>query len=250
MKSTLQDQGYALCLTTLEPLEREFLRRTVFRPGEAGTRCLLDVECVCSAAGKVGRQLMDAGVLSASAVAIQAIAFDKSPDANWKVTWHQDLMFPFAKAVSAAGFESPSMKDGVDFARPPVAILEDLLAVRVHLDDCGRENGPLRVAPATHRLGIIPIAEISQQLVRFPEVIITASDGEALLMRPLLLHASSKAVLPLHRRVLHLVYHSGAQMPEQWHRAVMPNKSLQPTPTAVMPPAAQEITPAVGVAEH
>jgi hypothetical protein len=28
------------------------------------------------------------------------------------------------------------------------------------------------------------------------------------------------------------------------------NKSLQPTPTAVMPPAAQEITPAVGVAEH
>jgi hypothetical protein len=29
-----------------------------------------------------------------------------------------------------------------------------------------------------------------------------------------------------------------------------PNKSLQPTPTAVMPPAAQEIMPAVGVAEH
>jgi hypothetical protein len=31
---------------------------------------------------------------------------------------------------------------------------------------------------------------------------------------------------------------------------VWPNKSLQPTATAVMPPAAQEITPAVGVAEH
>jgi hypothetical protein len=29
-----------------------------------------------------------------------------------------------------------------------------------------------------------------------------------------------------------------------------PNKSLQPTPTAVTPPAAQEIVPAVGVAEH
>jgi hypothetical protein len=29
-----------------------------------------------------------------------------------------------------------------------------------------------------------------------------------------------------------------------------PNKSLQPTPTAVMPPAAQEIMPAVGVAEQ
>jgi hypothetical protein len=29
-----------------------------------------------------------------------------------------------------------------------------------------------------------------------------------------------------------------------------PNKSLQPTPTAVTPPAAQEIVPAVGVADH
>jgi hypothetical protein len=30
----------------------------------------------------------------------------------------------------------------------------------------------------------------------------------------------------------------------------LPNKSLQPTPTAVMPPAAQEIMPAAGVVEH
>jgi hypothetical protein len=29
-----------------------------------------------------------------------------------------------------------------------------------------------------------------------------------------------------------------------------PNKSLQPTATAVTPPAAQEIVPAVAVAEH
>jgi hypothetical protein len=32
--------------------------------------------------------------------------------------------------------------------------------------------------------------------------------------------------------------------------SILPNKSLQPTPTAVTPPAAQEIVPAVGVAEH
>jgi hypothetical protein len=32
--------------------------------------------------------------------------------------------------------------------------------------------------------------------------------------------------------------------------AVPPNKSLQPTATAVMPPAAQEIMPAVAVADH
>jgi hypothetical protein len=32
--------------------------------------------------------------------------------------------------------------------------------------------------------------------------------------------------------------------------APRPNKSLQPTATAVMPPAAQETMPAVAVAEH
>jgi hypothetical protein len=31
---------------------------------------------------------------------------------------------------------------------------------------------------------------------------------------------------------------------------IWPNKSLQPTATAVMPPAAQEIMPAEAVAEH
>jgi hypothetical protein len=33
-------------------------------------------------------------------------------------------------------------------------------------------------------------------------------------------------------------------------RPTLPNKSLQPTSTAVTPPAAQEIVPAVDVAEH
>jgi hypothetical protein len=39
-------------------------------------------------------------------------------------------------------------------------------------------------------------------------------------------------------------WRKGVEDPER------PNKSLQPTATAVMPPAAQEITPAVAVAEH
>jgi hypothetical protein len=41
-----------------------------------------------------------------------------------------------------------------------------------------------------------------------------------LLMKPLLLHASSPATAPKHRRVLHLVFHSGEATAEPWHRAV------------------------------
>jgi hypothetical protein len=47
-----------------------------------------------------------------------------------------------------------------------------------------------------------------------------AHAGEALLMKPLLLHASSQATAPKHRRVLHLVYHSGEAVAAPWHRVV------------------------------
>jgi hypothetical protein len=41
-----------------------------------------------------------------------------------------------------------------------------------------------------------------------------------------------------------------AELWSEFPRLKRPNKSLQPTATAVMPPAAQEIMPAVAVAEH
>jgi Protein involved in biosynthesis of mitomycin antibiotics/polyketide fumonisin len=222
MKFLLDEKGYALWLSGLDESLREQLRQILFHPGEAGRRCLLDVPVVMDAARWIGRELIDAGVLTSTAVAIQAIAFDKSAEANWKVTWHQDLMFPFAKRVNAAEYEQATLKDGVNFARPPRSVLEDLLAVRVHLDDCDHENGPLRVVPGTHKLGVIPSGEIQNHVAQGKELICTASEGDALLMRPLVLHASSKAVVPRHRRVLHLVYHSGAPISEEWHRVVAP----------------------------
>ncbi len=86
---------------------------------------------------------------------MQAIAFDKNPATNWKVTWHQDVMFPFARSVTAPDYTLPSVKADIAYARPPRQVLEDMLAVRLHLDDCDTENGPLRVAPGSHLCGIL-----------------------------------------------------------------------------------------------
>ncbi len=203
----------------IEDRESAIARGALFRAGAAGTRCLLDEPIVQQIAGTVRATLIQAGRLPAAAVAIQAIAFDKTPDANWKVTWHQDVMFPFARPVETLGFDLATRKEGVDYARPPLFVLEALLAVRLHLDDCDETNGPLRVSPGTHQCGIIRSSDLQAAVAEHGETVCLAKSGEALLMKPLLLHASSPATEPKHRRVLHLVYHSGEPLPEPWHRA-------------------------------
>jgi hypothetical protein len=85
-------------------------REMLFESGRAGTRCLLDEPLVCEIAAEARQTLALAKRLPAAAVAIQAIAFDKTPAANWKVTWHQDVMFPFARPVNAKGFTLASKK--------------------------------------------------------------------------------------------------------------------------------------------
>ncbi len=81
-----------------------------------------------------------------------------------------------------------------------------MVTVRLHLDDCPESNGPLRVIPASHRLGLLSRPQIQAAVGSAKAEIITARAGDALLMRPLILHASSPAAEAVHRRVLHLEF--------------------------------------------
>ncbi|MFD0892216.1 phytanoyl-CoA dioxygenase family protein [Luteolibacter ambystomatis] len=216
----LTDSGCELRPTGIDATRLALLREELFQESRAGTRCLLDHPLVREIAIALRHELSATGHLSESAVAIQAIAFDKTAETNWKVAWHQDLMFPFARAVTTAGYDLPRLKDGVDYARPPVPVLERLLAVRLHLDDCDETNGPLRVIPGSHRHGIISTDDVPSHLVQQEAITCLAKEGKALLMRPLLLHASSQATVPKHRRVLHFVYDGGGPMTEEWHRRI------------------------------
>ncbi|WP_193211751.1 phytanoyl-CoA dioxygenase family protein [Luteolibacter marinus] len=216
---SLDPHGWDRVPSHLPPQLLRTLRDEAFKAGSAGTRCLLDNPAVAEASREVKRRLQALGILPAAAVAIQAIAFNKTPEINWKVAWHQDLMFPFARPVSSPGYDLPSRKAGIDYARPPLAVLEDLLAARLHLDDCHDQNGPLRVSPGTHRSGIMS-SDHAAAAGRSGEVTCLAGEGDLILMKPLALHASSPSLIPGNRRVLHLVYHSGSRLPEAWHRAL------------------------------
>lgn len=102
------------------------------------------------------------------------------------------------------------MKDGVHHVQAPPDVLETMLTVRIHLDDCGLENGPLRVLPGTHRYGWLNADDIQRLRGEVEEASCAIALGGAILMRPLLLHASSKAMKPQHRRVLHLEFAASA----------------------------------------
>jgi hypothetical protein len=146
-------------------------------------------------------------VLGNRASCVRGLLFDKNARANWKVPWHQDLTVAVRKKHEALpGFGPWSTKNGVPHVHAPVSVLERMVALRVHIDDCGDENGPLCVLPATHRRGELGRAEIDELARGGDPVTCTAARGDVLAMRPLLLHRSATAVRPGRRRVLHLEF--------------------------------------------
>jgi ectoine hydroxylase-related dioxygenase (phytanoyl-CoA dioxygenase family) len=159
-------------------------------------------------------------VLGNCAFVTRAILFDKTAQANWNVSWHQDTTIAVRAKVDAPGFGPWSVKAGVQHVQPPADVLESMLTVRLHLDDCGDENGPLRVIPGSHTHGILESEELQRIRTSRESFACTAKAGDALLMRPLLLHASSPAKAPAHRRVLHLEW-AAATLPFglEWNRA-------------------------------
>ena len=138
--------------------------------------------------------------------------FDKTPHANWKVPWHQDLTITDQERHDVPGFGPWTIKDGVPHVQPPVAILEQVIALRLHLDDTPAENGALRVLPGTHKLGRLSDQKVASLRRETQEVVCEVPAGGAMLMSPLLLHASSASDAPSRRRVLHFEF-SAALLP-------------------------------------
>jgi len=144
-------------------------------------------------------------VFGRKAFIVRSILFDKTPDANWSVAWHQDLHIAVAEKIEAPGFGPWSVKAGGVHVQPPAEILSRMVTVRLHLDDCDDSNGALKVIPGSHAHGILSDAELNAWRGR-AAVTCSMRRGGVLLMRPLLLHSSASATKPSHRRVLHLEY--------------------------------------------
>jgi hypothetical protein len=204
------DTGYSIRHDVFD--RREMLRAAValdeapISRTKAGARHVLSVPVVRELAR--GRRLLEIAALfvGPTPVPFRATLFDKSPVSNWLVVWHQDTALPMQARVDDASWGPWSVKAGVLYAHAPASALATVIALRVHLDDSTAANGPLRVLPGTHSKGVLSDADIERLARNVTAVDCVAPSGGVIAMRPLTIHASSKASDGNPRRVLHIEY--------------------------------------------
>lgn len=150
---------------------------------------------------------------------VRGLFFDKPPGRSWWLPWHKDLTIAVKNnQLPSASFTRPTNKAGIPHVIAPVELLENMLTIRLHLDDVTPENGPLQVIPGSHLTGKEIIAED-----REPATIL-ARAGDALAMRPLLCHSSgdSRDGTTRHRRILHLEFAASEQLSDgyEWYQFI------------------------------
>lgn len=141
---------------------------------------------------------------------VRVLYFDKTEENNWLVPWHQDRTIALNKKLEVEGWGKWSVKDGVHHVQPSVDVLNNMITFRIHLDDSNRENGCLKVLPKTHTLGLLSQEQIRNITTNHEHHYCEVKAGDVLLMRPHILHASSKCIRPKHRRIVHIEYSSYA----------------------------------------
>jgi hypothetical protein len=177
--------------------------------GRAGSRALLEQPWCAALAVELLARLGPLGLLGPRARPLQCTLFEKSAETgNWFVPLHQDVAMPVAERHELPGWTAWSIKEGRWFAQPPADVLANLVAVRLHLDPCGPEDGPLRVVPGSHHAGVLPEPDVFA--LKGQELECPAEPGDALLLKPLLVHSSGKAKGTSRRRVLHFLFEEEA----------------------------------------
>ena len=201
--------GYQIESAVLSPAECDSVLAALAHPEaerRAGSRHLMSHRAVNELAHD-GRLLQIAKAsLGGPCIPFRATLFAKSGAANWLIPWHQDTALPLAASFADGEWVSWSRKQGIHYAHAPAWALSRVVALRVHLDASTGENGPLRVVPGSHLDGVLTDQTVCDYVKTHDQTSCLVPRGGVLTMRPLLIHASSKAQTDAPRRVLHIEY--------------------------------------------
>ena len=218
-RDDLDRDGFAVVPGVLDEAEVDALAAAIDGAEVAGLRRegrLYGMRDALRAVPEVGRASRSGpllelarAVVGPGAFPVRALLFDKSPGANWGVAPHQDLTIAVQDRVETPGYGPWTVRAGIVHVRPPVDVLAAMVTIRVHLDDSGPDNGPLRIVPGSHLGGRLDDDATRGWLDRRGMVDCPVGRGGVLLMRPLVIHASSPANRPGRRRVVHVEYAAG-----------------------------------------
>lgn len=140
--------------------------------------------------------------MGATARPVRAILFNKSPETNWSLTWHQDRTICVREKRAAPGFGPWTVKNGMVHVAPPFDLLTRMVTVRAHLDDVPATNAPLLIAPGSHKYGRVAVEDVNKVIEVCGSEPCIAETGDVWLYATPILHASEVASLPKSRRVL------------------------------------------------
>ncbi|QAY75957.1 phytanoyl-CoA dioxygenase family protein [Sphingosinicella sp. BN140058] len=144
--------------------------------------------------------------LGSAARPVRAMLFDKDPARNWSPGWHQDRTIAVRARGEAAGYSAWPLKHGIHHVVPPIALLQRMLTLRIHLDPVGEDSAPLLIAPGSHKIGLIPEGAIARTVAACGTTACLATAGDIWVYASLVLHASERNLTTRRRRVLQLFY--------------------------------------------
>lgn len=142
---------------------------------------------------------------------IKSIYFDKPEQSNWFVAYHQDLTISVDKKLELKNFGPWTVKQDQFAVQPPLEILQNIYTIRIHLDDTDENNGALKVIPGSQAKGIYRPETIDWKKEK--EITCNVEKGGVMIMKPLLLHSSSRSTNNNKRRVIHIEF-SNQPLPE------------------------------------
>jgi hypothetical protein len=152
---------------------------------------------------------------------VRLMAFDKTPDSNWNLGWHQDRVIAVRHRLDVPGYENWTVKNNTPHVEAPAQILSSLFSLRLHLDDCDQNNGALKGIAESFKRGKLKDREVDECAAQGSAIVCEAKVGEIVAMKALTVHASEPSKVPYHRRVLHVDFCT-ALLPDglEWALAV------------------------------
>lgn len=204
MQTKLRQSGYCVTERLFNESELSDMECELSSIKTAGERHMLNHTWCSSVSEAIQKKLADQLPDMAHLKPIQCTYFQKNENTNWHVSWHQDRSLPISADENPQGISR--IKAGQRYHQPSQEDLDRVIAIRLSLDGCNLMNGGLKVLPGSHKEGILSENKILALDKKITHEIPDVARGCTLIMRPLLLHASSKSKSGALRRVLHFTY--------------------------------------------